>query len=81
MKTKTTYQLINNVVGQLNGINRMIEEEKDCIEIVAQMKAAKSAVGSFMDKYIQSNADSCIGNLKDKDKKLLSKLIKELSNK
>lgn len=80
MNQKNTKQLINNVIGQLNGISKMIDDERDCVEVVTQIKAAKSACSSLMDKYISDNTKQCLTDLKEEDKKLLSKLIKELSN-
>lgn len=81
MSQKDTTQLINNVIGQLNGIKRMLDEDKDCVAVLAQMKASKSAISSIMDKYIQVNAESCVGDLSGENKATLSKLIKELSKK
>lgn len=81
MSQKDTTQLINNVIGQLNGIKKMLDEEKDCVAVLSQMKASKSAISSIMDKYIQVHAESCVGDLSGENKATLSKLIKELSKK
>lgn len=79
---KTQKQLINNIIGQLNGINKMIEEEKECFSVIIQMKAIKSALNNLMTKYINDNAANCLNscqNKKDKDanlKKLILELVK-----
>lgn len=80
MSNKTLAQLINNVIGQLNGINNMILEDRDCKEVIPQIKAVKSATSSLMDKYINIKVKKCLTKLDKDDKELLSKLIKELSN-
>lgn len=78
---KTQEQLINNIIGQLNGINKMIQEEQDCFKVITQMKAVKSATSSLMNKFIEENfakcADSC-GSKKDANtmKKLIIELVK-----
>jgi len=49
---KTQEQLINNIIGQLKGISKMIEDEKDCFQVMTQIKAVKSALNSFTNKFI-----------------------------
>ncbi len=80
---KSSKQLLNNIIGQLNGVSRMIEEEKDCHDVIIQLKAVKSAVASLMNHYIEDNAMICLGNknaLKASGKEQLKKLFKELIN-
>lgn len=79
---KTQEQLINNIIGQLNGINKMIDSEKDCFQVLVQMKAVKSALGSVMDKYIEDNIVKCMKSCYgDKEQKILKKLLLELTKK
>lgn len=79
---KTQEQLTNNIIGQLNGINKMINEEKDCFAVLVQMKAAKSAMNTLMNRYIEENVINC---LKDCDKRegakeeMLKKLLLEVT--
>ncbi|PLX26558.1 cytoplasmic protein [Candidatus Parcubacteria bacterium] len=78
---KNTQQLINNIKGKLNGISKMIDEDKDCKAVITQLKAVKSATGSLMQKYIEDNTLSCLGrkgSVKIKDKEQIKDLIKEL---
>lgn len=79
---KTTPQLIKNVRGQLEGIERMLANEEDCFKIIIQMKAAKSAMGNVLDKFIQENFISCTSfcrnkNEQDKIKKLINEFFKK----
>lgn len=77
---KNNEQLINNIIGQAEGIKRMMKEEKDCYLVINQMKAVKSAVSSLMDKYIEENMNRCFKNPEDKDsKELIKKLFKEVT--
>lgn len=57
---KSNSQLIKNIVGQLNGIDRMIAEGEDCFKTLTQLKAAKSALESFTERYINENFQSCL---------------------
>lgn len=77
---KSQKQLINNVIGQLNGVNRMIEEKTDCFSVITQMKAAKSALNSAMNKYIEENFSTCLSGCNtNKKNEMLKKLILELT--
>lgn len=78
---KNKKQLINNIIGQLNGINKMIEKEKDCFEIMTQMKAAKSAFDSFMLSFTEENFIECSSGMKKNDKEKMKKLLKSLIKK
>lgn len=77
---KTTEQLVNNIIGQLNGINKMAEENKDCFSVLIQMKAVKSAMNSLMNKYMEENFIKCLKSCHKKDsEEMLKKLIIELT--
>lgn len=77
---KTSEQLINNIIGQLNGINKMTQEDKDCFSVLIQMKAVKSAVNSLMNKYMEDNFIKCLKGCHKKDsEEMLKKLILELT--
>ncbi len=79
---KTTEQLINNIIGQLKGVNKMLNEEKDCFKILVQMKAAKAAINAVMNKYIEENLKICLrqnrrsGQNQEKIKKLFAEIVK-----
>lgn len=77
---KNQKQLINNVVGQLNGIAKMLEEGKECFEVLTQMKAARSAMDSMITKYLEENLFVCLkGCKKDKEgvcRKFFSEALK-----
>lgn len=72
MKTKT--QRINNIIGQLEGVKKMIDDKSDCISTLTQLKAVKSAVARVMDSVVEEQFDTCMKSLKPDDKKLFTKL-------
>ena len=76
---KTYEQRINNVVGQLNGINKMINTEQDSIQVLNQMKAARSAVNSLMSSYIQDNFWEFVSSCEDQEdacRKFFDEIVK-----
>ncbi|PLX20879.1 hypothetical protein C0584_03785 [Candidatus Parcubacteria bacterium] len=79
---KTTEQLINNIIGQANGIKKMIDNDKDCYQVINQMKAVRAAITSLMDKFIEDNMSQCLSNPgKKENKDTLQKLFKEMTKK
>ena len=48
--------------GQLRGIQRMIEEERDCIDIITQLSAVRSSVDRVIELLITENLMECINN-------------------
>jgi CsoR family transcriptional regulator, copper-sensing transcriptional repressor len=78
---KTQKQLINNIIGQLEAINRMTEKQEDCQKIIIQMKAVRSALSKVMQNYVQENIARCLSAKGKKINNLeLKNLITELIN-
>lgn len=77
--TKTPKQLITNVIGQLEGVSRMMDEQKECSQVLTQLKAAKAGLGGVMQKYLELNLAGCMKkNLKVEEKDKMRKLIEQL---
>lgn len=77
---KTPQQLINNMIGQLNGVSRMLDEDQECLEVLVQLKAVKSAMNSLSGKLIARDLMKCSAKLKNpKDAEKIKKLLEELT--
>ncbi len=78
---KKIEQRINRIIGQLEGIKKMMSDEKDCTDVLTQLKAANSALENATREFAKIQIKSCFKYL-DQDKKdlelekLLSSLIK-----
>ena len=71
---------INKVVGQLNGIKKMIEDKRYCPEIITQLKAVSSACQSLEIIMLQKHLETCvIEAFYSKDKNIQDEKIKELT--
>ena len=77
---KTYEQLINNIVGQLNGVNRMMENEENCFDTLAQLKAVKSALNSFTSKFLQENFLKCLERGDEPNEVVCKKFFSEILN-
>ncbi len=67
--------------GQLRGIQKMMEEERDCVDIITQLTAVRSSVDRIIELMITENLTSCINDpLEDPQaqKERLEKAIKYL---
>ena len=51
---------IRRIKGQLEGIERMINDEKYCIDILNQMKAIKNALTSVEAKILETHLKECV---------------------
>ena len=67
--------------GQLRGIQKMMEEERDCIDIITQLTAVRSSVDRILELMITENLTTCINDpLEDPQaqKERLEKAVKYL---
>ncbi|SDW79081.1 MULTISPECIES: metal-sensitive transcriptional regulator [Marinococcus] len=51
---------VKRVEGQVRGILRMMEEEKDCKELVSQMNAARTALDRAIGLVVSTNLEECV---------------------
>lgn len=51
---------LKRLEGQVRGILRMMEEEKDCKDVVTQLSAVRSAVDRAIGFIVAKNLESCI---------------------
>lgn len=58
---KTSLQKrLNRIEGQVRGLNRMIEEDRYCIDIVTQLAAVRAALGRVEDELLQDHVAHCV---------------------
>lgn len=53
---------LNKVEGQLKAVLRMIEEEKDCKDVITQLSAVRSAVDRAIGVIVSENLVDCLAN-------------------
>lgn len=74
---------LSRIEGQLRGVQRMIDEDRDCRDIVQQLLAIRSAVQAASLNFMQDVASDCLLNQADQDdpnaqRALMTDLIKML---
>lgn len=75
---------LNKIQGQINGIKKMIEEDKTCNDILVQVSAVRSAFEKVTGIIIENHARECIKEsvMNNEDEKIdeLIKLIQKFMN-
>jgi DNA-binding FrmR family transcriptional regulator len=74
-KAKTLGRL-RRIEGQVQGIQRMVEEDKECVDILLQLAAVQGAVEQVRKLLLGQHLESCVvdavrsGNARDRQKKM-----------
>ncbi len=51
---------INRIKGQLDGINKMVEDDRYCADILIQLSAADKAIKSLASVILDNHMHSCV---------------------
>lgn len=51
---------LNRISGQIEGIKKMIEEQRYCVDILTQLKAVRSAARSVECNILERHLHSCV---------------------
>jgi len=82
MKKEAKKQILkrmNYICGHLEGVKKMINDDKYCIDIILQNKAVISAIRKVNEMVLESHLDTCVAEaIKDKSQKERKKKVKEL---
>lgn len=76
---KQTKNRVKRMEGQLRGILKMMEENKDCKEVITQLSAVRSAVDRTIGVIVSSNLVECVQEAEKKGIQA-EDLIKEAVN-
>ncbi len=67
MKQLTTHQeqlvRLRRIEGQIRGIQRMIEEEKYCVDILNQLHSIVGAISRVEDKIFRKHLEGCVAQV------------------
>lgn len=51
---------VNRIIGQMNGIKKMIEEDRYCSDIIIQLSAIDKAIKSLANLMIDNHIRTCV---------------------
>jgi len=69
---------LRKIEGQLRGVQVMVNEERDCKEILQQLSAVRSAVQGAMLYFVQEYATECLVNLDEADRGKREQFVADL---
>lgn len=69
---------LRRVCGQVSGIEKMIAEDRDIVDVLQQVTASSSALKSVGRQLLEEYAQGCFNNKKKLQQKDLQKVIAQL---
>ena len=75
-------KLLRRIEGQVKGIQKMIEEDKDCVDILTQVAAVRAAINKAGSLILEKHSVTCIENAVSCEdrKQVLSELTRAMKN-
>jgi DNA-binding FrmR family transcriptional regulator len=70
---------IKRIEGQIRGILKMMDEDKDCKDVITQLSAVKSALDRTIGVIVSSNLVDCVRNANENGQDA-EDLVKEAVN-
>ena len=58
--TKAVLNRMSRAIGHMNAVKRMIEEGRDCSEVLVQLSAVRSEITNVSKVILQDHIDHCI---------------------
>ncbi|WP_338469544.1 metal-sensitive transcriptional regulator [Niallia sp. XMNu-256] len=71
---------VKRIEGQLRGILKMMEENKDCKEVITQLSATRTAIDRTIGVIVSSNLVECVQKATEQGDQSAEELVKEAVN-
>lgn len=72
------HKRLRRIEGQMRGVQKMLDDDRDCREIVQQLKAAQSALRNATDNFMRAYARDCMLQDETLDAATRAALVDEL---
>ena len=70
---------LNRIEGQVRGINKMLENDAYCTDILTQVSAVQSALNSFAKEILEEHVKTCVVNdIKEGNEEVIDDLLKTI---
>ena len=81
MKHESALKRLKNAEGHLRGIERMVEEEAYCIDVIRQIQAVQAALNKVSAMILEEHLNSClITAVRGDDADERERVLKEITN-
>lgn len=68
---------LKRIEGQIKGILKMMDEGKDCKDVITQLSASRSAIDRTIGVIVSANLIECIQQMEDNDSRTQEDIVKE----
>lgn len=75
--TKAVINRLSRAIGHLESVKRMVEEGRDCSEVLIQVSAVKSAINNIGKIILQDHIENCVVDAVETNNK---KILEDLNN-
>lgn len=70
---------MNRIKGQVGGIGNMLEQDRYCLDVIAQIRAARAALKTLETRILETHLRTCvIDSFKQPDADAQDKKIQEI---
>ena len=66
---------LNRILGQVEGLVKMIESDENCEKMIIQFQAVKGALNSVFNDVLNNNLDRCLHGKQSKELKIILKQV------
>lgn len=73
-QTRNVVNRLSKAIGHLEAVKRMVEEERDCTEVLIQLAAVRSALSSTAKVILKDHIDHCLTGASEGDTEELAAL-------
>lgn len=70
---------LNRAIGQLEGIKKMIEDQRYCPDIIIQLKAVRSAIKHIESNILKTHLENCVADSFENKEEARQKIL-EIKN-
>lgn len=74
-QTKAVINRLSRAIGHLESVKRMVEDGRDCTEVLVQLAAVRSALSSTAKVILKDHLEHCVSDAQDADLQALNEAI------
>ena len=74
-QTKAVVNRLSRAIGHLESVKRMVEDGRDCTEVLVQLAAVRSALSSTAKVILKDHLEHCVSDAHDADLQALNEAI------
>lgn len=73
---KTLITRMNRLIGQMNGINKMIEDDRYCDDILIQLSAVDKGIKALANVLLDNHMHTClVNNIKEGNTAIIDEVV------